>query len=195
MTSPCELTRSTLRTLLKMGFFNENSIHLNDANISVNLLAAIRITHIIYKQMIAAKIKGCILFVSSAALYCPAPFASIYGCTKASLTHFSTSLAVEAEAHGIDVSVCHPSFTHTNLYAKTPKFGVINALAKFGWQPEQVATAIFKSIGRCIVYDIGSYAVSSNILRRIIDENALASVIIPFRDSMAPPGAVKPKRT
>ncbi len=117
----------------------------------------------------------------------------MYGATKAFLSHFATSLAVEAEAHGIDVSVFHPSFTHTNLYAKTPKFGVINALAKLGVQPAQVADIIVNGTRRVIVRDAGFYALATNYLSRLVDPGALSKIIIPFRDSMAPPGAVKTK--
>lgn len=117
----------------------------------------------------------------------------MYGATKSFLSHFATSLAIEAQAHGIDVSVFHPSFTHTNLYAKTPKFGVIITLAKFGVQPEDVANVIISGVGRAIVRDSGLYAYATNFLSRVVDPGALSKLIIPFRDSMAPPGAVKSK--
>lgn len=49
------------------------------------------------------------VFTSSAAAVMPSPFAVGYGTTKAALTEFATSLAVEGRAKGIDVCVFHPS--------------------------------------------------------------------------------------
>lgn len=121
----------------------------------------------------------------------PSPFALMYGATKSLLSHFATSLAVEAQAHGIDVTVFHPSYTNSNLYANTPKFGVLNLLARFAWTPAQVADTVFTAVGRVVVRDAGFYAVATNVLSRIVDAGALAAAITPFRDSMAPPGALK----
>lgn len=117
----------------------------------------------------------------------PSPFACIYGGTKAMLTQFATSLAIEADMHGIDVTVFHPSYTHSNFYAGAPKLGVVAILSKFGWTPEDVADTMICSVGRVIVRDLGGYAICTNILSRLIDTGALAVSIIPFRDSMGPP--------
>lgn len=178
---------------LLMGFFHERKIDQHISNIECNQLACVRITHHFYSRMVAEKRRGCIALVSSAAHFMPAPFASMYAATKAFMSHFATSLAIEAEAYGIDICVIHPSYTHTNLYAATPKLDVVTFLSKFGWSPQQVADVILSSVGRVIVRDAGWYAVATNILGRIVDPNALSKIIIPFRDSMAPEGAVKKK--
>lgn len=178
---------------LLMGFFHDRSVDQHISNIECNQLACVRITHHFYSRMVAENLRGCVTFTSSAAHFMPAPFASMYAATKAFLSHFATSLAIEAEAYGIDICVIHPSYTHTNLYASTPKLDVVTFLSKFGWTPENVADVILSSVGRVIVRDAGWYAVVTNILGRIVDPNALSKVIIPFRDSMAPEGAVKKK--
>lgn len=181
---------------LVMSFFHQRTIEAHLKQIEVNQLAALRITSHFYQRMIQEKRKGCILFISSAVCHLPAPFASMYGATKSFLTHFASSLAIEAESYGIDVTVVSPSFTHTNLYAETPKFGVINALARIGWTPDDVAQVIVDSAGRFVARDCGAYALSTCILGRIIDNNAISKIIIPFRDGMAPPGAIsKDKNT
>lgn len=114
----------------------------------------------------------------------------MYGATKAMLSHFATSLALEADSHGIDVTVFHPSYTHSNLYAKTPKLGVVALLSKIGWTPEDVANVIFASTGRTVVRDMGAYAIATNILSRYVDSGFLTKSIMPFVESMAPPGAM-----
>lgn len=116
----------------------------------------------------------------------PAPFATMYGSSKALLTQFAPSLAIEAEQHGIDVTCVHPSYTHSNLYAKTPKLDVISFLQKFGWTPDSVADAVFACVGRTYVRDLGTYAIATNLISRLVDQNSLAAAIVPFRDSMGP---------
>lgn len=111
----------------------------------------------------------------------------MYGSTKAMLTQFATSLALEANSHGIDVTVFHPSYTHSNMYAKTPKVGALTILSKFGWTPDEVANVILKSIGRVVVRDFGMYAISTNMLSRLLDSGFLALSTMPFVASMAPP--------
>lgn len=124
----------------------------------------------------------------------PAPFASLYGASKALLSHFATSLAVEAESYGIDVTVFHPSYTHSNLYAETPKLDIVALLSKIGWTPESVANVMLSSVGRVVVRDIGIYAVATNLLGRFLDPGTLTKLIIPFRDSMAPKSPQVSKR-
>lgn len=103
------------------------------------------------------------------------------------LTHLFTSVAIEAEQHGIDMTIINPSYTQSNLYEGAPKVGVLAILSKFAWTPESVAAAVFASVGRTVVRDLGAYSAFTNIIGRLIDHGALAQFIIPFRDSMAPP--------
>lgn len=114
----------------------------------------------------------------------------MYGATKAMISQFAVSLALEANSQGIDITVFHPSYTHSNLYAKTPKLDVVTFLSKFGWTPEDVANVIFASAGRVVVRDMGVYAIATNMLSRYIDSGSLAKFIMPFVESMAPPGAI-----
>ncbi|CDF39795.1 unnamed protein product [Chondrus crispus] len=175
---------------LLMGFFDQRPMEQHIANIECNALAAMRLTHYFYNRMVNQNIKGCITFTSSAAFFMPAPFASMYGATKAMISQFAVSLALEANSQGIDITVFHPSYTHSNLYAKTPKLDVVTFLSKFGWTPEDVANVIFASAGRVVVRDMGVYAIATNMLSRYIDSGSLAKFIMPFVESMAPPGAI-----
>lgn len=115
----------------------------------------------------------------------------MYGATKAMISQFAVSLALEAHSQDIDVTVFHPSYTHSNLYAKTPKLDVVAFLSKFGWTPEDVTNVIFASTGRVIVRDMGAYAIATNILSRYVDCGSMARLIVPFVNSMAPPGAME----
>lgn len=115
----------------------------------------------------------------------------MYGASKALVSHFATSLAVEAAVHGVDVTVFHPSYTHSNLYEGSPKLGVVALLSKFGWTPDEVADVMLASVGRIVVRDVGLYAVATNLIGRYIDSAALTRMIMPFVESMAPPGSVR----
>lgn len=54
---------------LVMGFFNEGSIQQYISSLHCNAMAAIRLTHHFYSLMITKKMKGCIMFTSSAAWF------------------------------------------------------------------------------------------------------------------------------
>ena len=55
------------------------------------------------------KLRGCIVFTSSAAAAIASPFTALYAATKAFMSSFGASLAVEVRHRGIDVLVFHPS--------------------------------------------------------------------------------------
>lgn len=172
---------------LVMGYFDEVAAETHAKNFECNVLAAIRLSHLIYSRMIAQKRRGCIAMISSSSWFIPAPYATIYGASKAALSNFAVSLSIEAKNHNVDVCVIHPSYTHTNLYRKNPKLGILSLLEKFGWSPDDVAEVFACSVGRVIVRDAGLYSIATYILGRAIDAGTLARLIIPFRKTMAPP--------
>lgn len=59
------------------------------------------------------KLRGCIVFTSSAAASIASPFTALYAATKSFISSFGASLAVEVRHHGIDVLVFHPSPVNT----------------------------------------------------------------------------------
>jgi short-subunit dehydrogenase len=172
---------------LRMGYFDELDVEGHIGNIECNALAAIRITHLFYERMVNEKRRGCIAFTSSAAWFIPAPYAVMYAASKALLSNFATSLAIEARNHNVDVTVVHPSYTHTGLYENQPKLDVLKVLSRFGWTPDDVADVLIAAVGRTVVRDTGVYSVATNLLGRAVDASSLASVIMPFRHSMGPP--------
>lgn len=60
-------------------------------------------------MQIDKKLKGCIVFTSSAAACIPSPFGVTYAASKSFLSSFGASLAPEVKKLGIDVMVAHPS--------------------------------------------------------------------------------------
>lgn len=176
---------------LRMGYFDELDVDGHIANVECNALAAIRITHLFYERMVREKRKGCMAFTSSAAWFIPAPYACMYAASKVMLSNFATSLSIEARNHDIDVTVVHPSYTHTGLYEGQPKLDVLKLLSRFGWSADDVADVLIASVGRVIVRDAGLYSVLTNLLGRAVDAGFLALAIMPFRKTVGPPPKVR----
>jgi short-subunit dehydrogenase len=77
------------------GMFADVPLPALMANYECNATCAVRITHHFLNRLLDQGRRGFIGFTSSPAGCMPSPFASIYGCTKALLTEFATSLAPE----------------------------------------------------------------------------------------------------
>lgn len=85
------------------GFFDQSNLDSQLANMECNSTACVKVTHHFLKKMIQKNIKGCFVFTSSVSGFIPNPFAVMYGATKAFVSQFAASLAVEVRANGIDV--------------------------------------------------------------------------------------------
>lgn len=171
---------------LLMGYFDQIDIERHGKVVNCNANASICIAHYCYGKMISNGCKGCLLFTSSSAWLLPSPFAIMYGATKALVSSFGVSLAIEAEKYGVDVCVVHPCYTRTGLYDGAPKVAVLDLLDKFAWTSEQVAEVMLKAVGRVVSVDLGWYSIMSRLVNNLVDMGFLAKVFIPFRDSMAP---------
>ena len=88
------------------------------ANVECNAVSAVQITHVFVTRMLAKKQRGCVVFTSSAAACQPCPFSCMYGATKAFVSSFGASLAIEVKTRGIDVTVVHPSPVASRFYDK-----------------------------------------------------------------------------
>eukprot|EP00669_Euglena_mutabilis_P011822 TRINITY_DN6430_c0_g1_i1.p2 TRINITY_DN6430_c0_g1~~TRINITY_DN6430_c0_g1_i1.p2 ORF type:complete len:317 (+),score=130.08 TRINITY_DN6430_c0_g1_i1:23-952(+) len=172
------------------GFFHHRPVTDHLANVHCNLTAAIHLTHHFYALMLEKKLRGAIVFTSSAAAVMPSPFAVGYGLTKAALTEMATSLAVEARAKGVDVCVFHPSPVNSRFLqgggtnvavAKLQMFDAAYALA---CHPDTLPDKIFAAIGRpCISVDFGAVAVGMRLMAMAVGPSLLAfgfALVAPF---------------
>ena len=82
--------------------------------ISLNVVALVRLTHAVLPAMVAAG-HGGILNVSSIAGNQPLPGFATYAATKAYVTAFSESLAAELRGTGVHVTVLKPGYTFTEM--------------------------------------------------------------------------------
>lgn len=75
---------------------------------------------------VEAKLRGCIVYTSSAAAMMPSPFTVLYAATKSFISSFAASLAAEVKHHGIDVCVIHPSPVATRFYDNQKKIDLLD---------------------------------------------------------------------
>ncbi|EGB07206.1 hypothetical protein AURANDRAFT_27825 [Aureococcus anophagefferens] len=160
------------------GFFDTQPLGKHLVNMECNATAAVAITHHFAAAMMRKGLKGCIVFTSSASAYIPNPFAIIYGATKAFMSQFAASIAVELQCKGIDVCVIHPSPVASNFYNKVEhKIDSMESFKKLAVDPSELPREIFASIGRCVLRDVGNTAVGMRLGVALLPYSALAHII------------------
>ena len=169
------------------------------ANVECNAVSAVQITHVFVTRMLAKQQRGCVVFTSSAAACQPCPFSCMYGATKAFISSFGASLAVEVKTRGIDVTVVHPSPVASRFYDKAhaldsiaffKKCGAacgavpalvltLRPLCRFNVAPDALPDLIFASIGRCVWRDIGGVAVCFRLMMKLLVRNGRLACVAP----------------
>ncbi|KAL1522731.1 hypothetical protein AB1Y20_017705 [Prymnesium parvum] len=172
------------------GMFESNTVGAQLANLHCNLTSNIYLCHFFYSRLLAAGDKGCIVFTSSSASYIPNPFAVMYGTTKAAVSAFAASLAVEARARGIHVHAIHPSPVNSRFSTgggnqiKVTKIEAMDQFYKFASGPEALPTKFLRHIGRgAVVADIGGVSMMLRMVVHLLGYNLMAfatAVCAPF---------------
>lgn len=162
------------------GFFFSRSLPELMANHNCNATSAVQITHLFVQRMVAAKLKGCFVYTSSAAAAMPSPFSVLYAATKAYLAAFAAGLAAEVRPYGIDVLVFFPSPVASRFYDKAHKLDALDFFKQFAVAPEELPDKVFASIGRTVFRDIGVVALVFRMIPKILDYNFLATIISLF---------------
>jgi uncharacterized protein len=152
LTNPAELTRVEERladldmpvdlivnnaALSTTGDFADLSVDGEDAQVRLNVLAMVRLTHAVLPTMISRH-HGGVLNVSSITALTPCPGHATYAATKAFIASFTESLRTEVKGEGVHVTLLLPGFTHTERFTVG---GVRHVkLPDFIWlQPDRVA--------------------------------------------------------
>jgi short-subunit dehydrogenase len=113
-----------------VGRFAELDLETEEGEIRLNVLALMRLTHVLVPTLIERG-RGGIINVSSLAGESPGPFMATYAGTKAFVTTFTESLAEELRGTGVHVQAVLPGFTKTEFQARA---GVNDsAVPGFAW--------------------------------------------------------------
>lgn len=166
------------------GFFDTTSLDSQLANMECNATAAVKVTHHFVCLMVQKKLKGCIMFTSSVAGFIPNPFACMYGATKAFVSQFAASLAIEVRANGIDVLSVHPSPVASNFYDKVHKLDALEMARNAAVLPSAVPQKMLECVGRCHIGDMGAMATCVRVVVALVPYDFLAGVFSFFAPTM-----------
>jgi len=99
------------------GDFTELDIEAEDAEVRLNVLAVVRLTHAALGPM-ERNGTGAVINVSSVAGLVPGLPNATYGASKAFVTAFSESLHEQLRPAGVRVMALCPGYTHTEFHAR-----------------------------------------------------------------------------
>mmetsp|Transcript_19768 Transcript_19768/g.35309 ORF Transcript_19768/g.35309 Transcript_19768/m.35309 type:complete len:313 (-) Transcript_19768:225-1163(-) len=159
------------------GFFNKTPLETQMANMECNATSAVQITHHFVSKMVEQKLRGCLVYTSSAAAMMPSPFTVLYAATKSFISSFAASLAAEVKHHGIDVCVVHPSPVATRFYENQKQIDLLDFFKGLSVSPDELPDVIFGSIGRTVWRDVGGTAIAFRTMMKFIDYNFLATLL------------------
>jgi len=117
-----------------------------EAEIRLNIVALMRLTHAALPGMIARN-RGAIINVSSLAAFVPGPYDATYGATKAFVNSFTEALHEELRGTRVRVQALCPGFTHTEFQQRA---GIdVSRLPAYAWMtPEAVVAASLAALQR-----------------------------------------------
>ena len=92
--------------------FRERDRELLAAEVELNVLAVMRLTHAAIIAM-SARGAGNVITVSAGNAFFPTPGSCVYGASKAFVNSFTEALAHELRGDGVEVTAVCPGFTHT----------------------------------------------------------------------------------
>jgi len=121
------------------GLFSSLPVGSEHAEVALNVLALVRLTHAALAGMVARG-HGGVLNLGSVASFVPAPGSATYAATKAFVLSFSQSLHEETRGTGVTVTCLAPGFTRTEFQTRAAYDAA--RIPGFLWQDaEQVAVA------------------------------------------------------
>lgn len=116
--------------------FHQSDREREDAEIRVNVLAAVRLAHAALPGMVRRG-RGALINVSSTAAFAPCVRFATYGGTKAFMNSWTEALHEELRGTGVRVQALCPGMTHTEIFERAKVD--TSQLPDFFWmEPEDV---------------------------------------------------------
>jgi len=128
-----------------MGRFWELPVEKEAAEVALNVVAVMRLTHAALGPMVARG-RGGVINVSSISAYQPIPLHATYGATKAFVSSFTNAVHEELRGTGVKAMAVAPGYTRTGFQADgfDPK-----GLPDMVWQqPDEVVATALKAYDR-----------------------------------------------
>lgn len=101
------------------GRFHERPVDREDAEVRLNALALLRLSHAALAAMVPRQ-RGGLLNVASLAGFQALPYSATYAASKAFVLSLTEALHEEVKASGVHVTALCPGFTRTDLAGKAP---------------------------------------------------------------------------
>lgn len=122
------------------GRFDQIPIESEEAEIRLNVVALVRLTHAALGVMVARG-HGGVINVSSVGAYQPTPYSATYAATKAFVSSFTNAIYEELRGTGVKAMVLAPGFTHTEFHSRA---GIDDKgqIPEFLWQSADEVVAL-----------------------------------------------------
>lgn len=156
------------------GLYEATPLASQAANLECNAVSAASLAHVFLGRLVNARLPGCIVLTSSAAAAVASPFTVMYAATKAFVSSFGASLAVEARPRGVDVLVFHPSPVASRFYDAADRMSVLDFFKGIAVSPDALPGLVFGAVGRTIWRDIGMTAFGFRMMMKVVDLNFMA---------------------
>jgi uncharacterized protein len=150
------------------GRFYEIPIDQEEAEIRLNVLALVELTHAALGTMVARG-HGGVINISSVGAYQPTPLSATYCATKAFVSSFTNAIHEELRGTGVKAMVVAPGFTRTEFHERANIDNTGSAPGFLWQQADEVAESAMKA------YDKG---------RAVCVPGALNTVAAAFSGSM-----------
>lgn len=138
------------------GSFVERDRDVETAEIQLNTLAVMRLTHSALPGFLRRG-RGAVINVSSTAGFQPCPHLAVYAATKAFLNSFTESLAVELSGTGVRIQALCPGFTRTEIFERAG--ADVSGLPSFVWMdPHDVVDESLDALARGNVICVPGFA-------------------------------------
>ncbi|GEB50995.1 SDR family NAD(P)-dependent oxidoreductase [Streptomyces cacaoi] len=101
-----------------VGPFLDSAVERHVASVELNVVALMRLSHVLGGRM-AARGSGGIVNIASTAAFQPMPYQATYAASKAFVLSFTEAFAAELRGSGVRVMAAHPGATATGFFDDT----------------------------------------------------------------------------
>ena len=144
------------------GLFHELPIVGEVAEIQLNVVALVRLTHAALGGMVQRG-HGGVINVSSVGAYQPTPNMATYSATKSFVSSFTNAVHEELKGTGVNAMVLAPGYTHTEFHIRA-QVDNTKSMPEFLWQtPDEVVKSALKAYekGRAVCVPGGLNSVAA----------------------------------